>query len=443
MSNNLKYHIITFGCQMNKSDSERVRSVLEKIGFSETNDEKEADFILINTCSVRQTAEDRVYGKMVNFVKYKKNKPNLILGVTGCMPGRDKDEKLRKKLSMVDLFFPIDDIPQLSKWMSEIHPEVKEVIDIDNDYLSLQPEYTSEFQAFVPIQTGCNQFCTYCTVPYSRGQERYRPVAEILSEIEKLNEKKYKEVTLLGQAVNSYHPKDQDNFSRNNPYQDNFAALLWEINQFTNIERIHYTAPHPNFMNDEIVDALTLPKHLNYLHLPVQSGSNKILQTMNRKYAREDYLAVIDKIKKKVPGIALGTDIIVGFCGETEKDFQDTVDLYKDVEFDISYTAIYSPRSGTAAYKIMQDNLSRQEKKKRWWTLQKLMEEITWEKNQYYKNKVVSVLVEKCEQNMCSGNSGEMKVVKFIGDSHMIGQIVRVKINRAEEWVLHGEIVKD
>jgi len=392
MKKELKYHIITMGCQMNKSDSERIKSVLERLGFSETADRNEADFILINTCSVRQTAEDRVYGLMRGFAQLKKENPRLIVAITGCMAGRDKKNEIREKLPMVDLFFPIDDLPNLPKWISELNPEVEIISDVESDYLGLHPKYSSKFQAFVPIQTGCNQFCAYCVVPYARGRERYRSVREVMNEIRDLDNKKYKEITLLGQAVNSYQPADTQEFSKNNPYKDNFAALLWEINQLPNIARAHFTAAHPLHINDEQIDALALPKQVNYLHLPVQSGDNEILKKMNRKYTREDYLDIIKKIRKRCPDIALGTDIIVGFCGETEEQFQNTLDLYKQADFDISYTAMYSPRSGTAADKNFPDDVPIEDKKKRWWTLQKSMEENTFRKNQKFLNKEVEVL---------------------------------------------------
>ncbi len=440
MKKELKYHIITMGCQMNKSDSERVRSLLERLGFFETDNREEADFILINTCSVRQTAEDRVYGLMKEFARLKKNNARLITAVTGCMAGRDKDNKMRKKLSEVDLFFPIDDLPNLPKWISELNPEVELISNIESDYLGLSAKFSSNFQAFVPIQTGCNQFCTYCVVPYARGRERYRPVREVMSEIIELDRKGYKEITLLGQAVNSYEPIDAQEFSNNNPYKDNFAALLWEINQLENIARVHFTAPHPLHINDEQIDVLALPKQVNYLHLPVQSGDNEVLARMNRKYTREYYLDIINKIRERVPDIVLGTDIIVGFCGETEKQFQNTVDLYKQADFDISYTAMYSPRSGTVAAKNFPDDVLLTEKKRRWWELQKIMEKNTLRKNKKFLNKEVEVLVENYKKGYCQGNSREMKTVRFKNNQDLNGEIVKVKIDKPEMWILEGNL---
>lgn len=427
---------------MNKSDSERIASLVEALGYKEAEDIDSADLIIFNTCSVRQTAEDRVLGRNRDFRRLKEKNPRLVIAVTGCMAGRDGDGQIKKRLPEVDLFFPTKDLIYLPKWLREFHPELCNTGDKLVDYLKIESRYNSSFQAFVPISNGCNNFCTYCVVPYSRGREVYRPVKDILSEIKDLDSRGYKEITLLGQVVNRYLPADEENFSKNNPYQDNFARLLWEINQFPNIKRIHFTAADPRDMNDEIIDALTLPKQVNYLHLPVQSGDNEILRRMNRNYTREDYLSVVKKLREKKPEIALGTDIIVGFCGENEGAFQNTVDLYKQADFDISYTAMYSERTGTVAAKTLKDDVSREEKKRRWEILQKLMEETVLRKNQKYVGRKVSVLVDKYENGFCYGNSSEMKLVEFPSGEDLTSKIVGVKIEKAEEWILRGELDK-
>lgn len=437
------YHIITFGCQMNKNDSERIATLLEGLGFESRSVAEDADLVLINTCSVRQSAEDRVYGLTDRLAKLKETNPRFTLAVTGCMPGRDKDGKLREKLPQVDLFFPISRLMELPKKISEIYPEIYNSPDLEKDYLRLVPKRKGTSQAYVTIQTGCNYFCTYCVVPFARGLERNRPVKDILEEARALAASGCLEITLLGQTVNSFRAFYQENFSKNNPFHDNFAALLWEVNQIPGIARIHFTAPHPRHMTDEVIDALALPKQVNFLHLPVQSGDNEILRKMNRRYTAEQYLKLIDKIKKKRPNIALGTDIIVGFSGETEEQFQKTVELYKKADFDISYHAMYSPRSGTAGYKAFDDDVPREEKRRRWRVLQDLMEDIVLRKNQTFVGKTVGVLVEKCEQKgdklFCGGNSSEMKLVTFAGTPEDVGKIIKVKINKAREWVLEGE----
>ncbi len=270
------YYLLTLGCQMNKSDSERVSSLLDRMGLREVLDEAEADVILINSCSVRQAAEDRIFGKLRDYARLKLKKPGLVVGITGCLPGRDRDGKIKAKMPGVDLYFPIRDLPLLPKWLAEHNPELATTGDAESDYLAITPRYSSERQAFVTIQTGCNKFCTYCVVPFSRGLEKNRPVKDIVTELQERAAQGMAEVTLLGQTVNAYQATDPENFSATNPYQDHFAALLWEVNQVPGIERIHYTAPHPLHMTDEVIDALALPKHVNYLHLPVQAGNDEV-----------------------------------------------------------------------------------------------------------------------------------------------------------------------
>lgn len=437
-----KYHLITFGCQMNKSDSERVASLLDRMGMNETDKEDEADLILVNSCSVRQTAEDRIFGKMRDFAALKEKNPKLVVGVTGCLPGRDRDGVIRAKMKTADLYFPIKDLPQLPRWMAELNPDLANTADVEEDYLRIVPRYAKEKQAYVSIQTGCGKFCTYCVVPFSRGTERNRPALDILREIRERTEQGTVEITLLGQTVNSYKAPDRGTFAPENPYKDDFAALLWEVNQIPGVERIHYTAPHPIHMTDEVIDALTLPKHVRYLHLPVQCGSDEVLRRMNRRYGRQFFIDMIAKIRERVPGIAIGTDIIVGFCGETEAQFEDTYTMYQACDFDISYTAMYSPRSGTAAYRAFKDDVTRQEKKRRWLRLQELMEDTVLRKNQAYVGKEVEVLVDSWDHGVASGNSREMKLTRFNAKEDLRGSTVKVRVNKAFEWMLSGDYVE-
>ena len=442
-----RYHLITYGCQMNKNDTERIARLLSDLGFKETDVEEDADLILLNTCSVRQTAENRVYGKMKDFIDLKSRRPEVIVAITGCMAGRDKNGELRRRLFAADLFFPTSEMVKLPRWIAELRPELVNTTDAITDYLKISPLRSPSAQAFVSIQTGCNKFCTYCVVPYARGLERNRPTSDVIAEIKNCAERGVKEITFLGQTVNSYRASDPESFSRANPYVasaekqgrfwNHFAALLWEANETQGIERVNWTAPHPNSMTDDVIDALALPKQVNFLHLPVQSGSNDVLFRMNRKYTREDFLRVIEKVNAARPGIAIGTDIIVGFSGETEKDFEDTVSLYREVDFDISYTAQYSPRTGTLANKLFADDVSREEKRQRWDFMQTLMKEITLRKNQALVGKTVSVLVDRVENGWAIGNSSEMKVCKFkCSDPGIIGTIVAVTVETALEWQL-------
>ncbi len=456
-----KYHLITLGCQMNKNDSERMDAILSGVGFSSTENREEADVILVNSCSVRQSAEDRVFGLMHEFAMLKETRPDLIVGVTGCMPGRDRDGKIRKRLPVADLYFPITDAPQLPRWIGELRPELVNSADIETDYLKVIPERRTFRQGFVTIQTGCNKFCTYCVVPFARGLEKNRPLVDIMKEIRDLAEHGCVEVTLLGQTVNSYRAPDPENWSVGNPYQDPFAALLWEVNQVSGISRLHFTAPHPLHMTDEVIDAMILPSHLNYIHLPVQAGDDEVLRRMNRRYTTDQFLDVVRRLRKKIPNLAIGTDIIVGFCGETRDQYLKTAELYEQIRFDISYTARYSTRSGTAAARAFKDDVDRDEKKWRWNHLQEIQERIVYEKNQAFVGKTVSVLVERHEPpaptdemlalggniidhlanlpGTCLGNSREMKLVRFSGPKELLGQIVNVKINKAEKWILDGQ----
>lgn len=450
-----KYHMVTFGCQMNKNDSERMAGLLSSLGFSAAEGEEDADLIITNTCSVRQSAEERIYGKQQDWAKLKENNPDLIVAVTGCMAGRDLTGEIRRKLPTVDLFFPTRDMINLPRWIAGLRPELANSTDLAEDYLKIRPLRAPSAQAYVTIQTGCNKYCTYCVVPYARGLEKNRLAADILGELRELAAQGVIEVTLLGQSVNSYVAADPGAFSADNPYTtspidptrappsaNHFAALLWEANNISGLERIHWTAAHPISMNDEIVDALALPKQVNYLHLPVQSGNDEALRRMNRKYTRAEFLAIIGKIKAKRPDIALGTDIIVGFPGETAEQFEDTVSLYRECDFDISYPAQYSQRSGTLGARLFPDDVTAEEKRRRWDVLQSLMEETALRKNQYYVDKVVNVLVEGIADGRGHGNTREMKFATFpCFDQSLVGKEVPIKINAAMAWQLQGELV--
>lgn len=437
----LKFHLVTYGCQMNKNDSERIAGLLSGLGFASTEEEERADLIIVNTCSVRQSAEDRVFGKMKDYGKLKTKNPNLLVAVTGCMAGRDPKGEFRAKMAPVDFYFPTPQMVHLPRWIAELRPDLVNSAVLEDDYLKIRPLRVPSAQAFVTIQTGCNKFCTYCVVPYARGLEVNRPVRDILNEIEELLARGVIEITLLGQTVNSYRAPDPQTFSAANPYRDHFAALLWEINQSPGLRRLHWTAAHPNSMTDEVIDALTLPRQVNYLHLPVQAGSDAVLFRMNRKYTREKYLEVIRKVREKKPNIALGTDIIVGFSGETEAQFEETVSLYEACDFDISYTAQYSPRSGTLGFKLFKDDVSKDEKKRRWERLQALMEQTTKRKNQTFVDTVTDVLVERIENGFASGLSPELKLVRFPAtDESLIGTVVPVRIHQGLEWQLNGKL---
>lgn len=457
------YHLITFGCQMNKNDSQRLASLLQSMGFVYEEEKEQADLVLVNTCSVRQSAEDRVFGLVRSLTETKKQRPKMMIGITGCMPGRDRDGAIQKRLPMVDLYFPTAQMGQLPRWIGELRPELVNSPDLIEDYMKITPERHSTAQAFVSIQTGCNKFCTYCVVPFARGLEKNRPLADLLEEVRDVIAHGCQEVTLLGQTVNSYRAPDPEVFSKQNPYKDHFAALLWEMNQFPEITRLHFTAPHPLHMSDEVIEAMTLPAHLNFIHLPVQSGDDDMLRRMNRRYTSAQFVDVVKRLREKCPTIAIGTDIIVGFSGESEEAFEKTVELYEKIRFDIAYIGQYSVRSGTAAWRAFKDDVSQDEKKRRWNVIQQMQKRIVLEKNQAFVGQTVSVLVERHEPpkiteemlalpgnirdliaqqpGTCYGNSREMKLVRFPGTKELVGTIVEVKINRADTWLLEGEKV--
>lgn len=367
-----KYFIRTFGCQANKSDSQRIAGDYEARGWTEVSDWKVADNIIINTCAVRQRAEDRVLGFLKNIVDYyKRDKPKIIL--TGCMIHHGKT-KLLDTLPMVDEILPINEVG-----------------------FNQQVVRKDKLHAWVPISSGCNSFCTYCIVPYARGREVSRPAIDIMQEVKKLAKSGYREITLLGQNVNSWGlekigigyrkilmhksnplklkdiPSNQSQYKTNNQKLP-FVTLLRRLSNIKEIKVIRFMTSNPWDFQDELIDEIASNKKIDrFIHLPVQSGSNKILRLMNRGYTRQDYLGLINKLKKKIPGIQLGTDIIVGFPGETDKDFNDTVNLAGQVKWNIAFVAKYSPRPGTASHKLYEDSVSAQIKKKRWEILDDLI----------------------------------------------------------------------
>lgn len=434
------FFILTLGCQMNKSDSERLTAALERQGGHAVT-EALADVLVVNACSVRQTAIDRVHSALDRWKTRQRHQPQLLTVLTGCVLPHDK----QLFTDRFDLVTGIGEWHQLVATLQERfgHPDVQPssgaLSQEVNDYLAATPHYRSNFSAYVPISTGCNKFCTYCAVPYTRGREWSRPVEQVLTEVRQLASRGWKEIILLGQTVNAYQPADRSSLAAANPYTDPFAALLWEINTIPGLDRVFFTAPHPNHLTEEGIDALKLPVLVNWLHLPVQAGDDQVLQRMNRPYTAESYITLVDRIRQTKPDIALATDIIVGFPGETETQFQRTVELYRRCQFDISYTAKYSPRVGTVAERRLADDVPAAEKKRRWQVLHELMEEITLAKNQRYHHQIVSVLVDTYTNGQCQGNSREMKRVEFPGTAAQVGTVVAVKIDQPLCWVLRGQ----
>ncbi|PKL72683.1 tRNA (N6-isopentenyl adenosine(37)-C2)-methylthiotransferase MiaB [Candidatus Kuenenbacteria bacterium HGW-Kuenenbacteria-1] len=380
------YKIITFGCQMNISDSERITTVLEKMKYQPTLDENKANLILINCCSVKQKAIDRIFGQEKNFAKLKKKNPSLIIALTGCILKKDK-KKFKNK---VDLIFDIRELSQLKSILLSFQTKsdspsnkVKESLNpfgkINSaNYFHIKPSYSNKTIAYVPIMTGCNNFCSYCIVPYTRGREISRSSEEILKEIKNLIKKERKEIILLGQNVNSYKSNVKCQMSNVKTTSKkskfiNFPSLLKMINEISGDFKISFMTSHPKDMSNELINTMAkCEKIKKELHLPVQSGDNEILKKMNRKYTVKNYLNLVQKIRKKIPKIFISTDIIVGFPGETKKQFENTVKLCKKIKFNKAFISQYSPRAETVAFKLKND-VSKEEKKKRWKILNEII----------------------------------------------------------------------
>ncbi len=428
-----KYFITTYGCQMNVSDSERVAALLEAMNFVPGTAESDADVLIYNTCSVRQKSENRILGSRDKWQLLKKNNPNLVIGVTGCMVAH-KGYNFKRKLPEVDITFDIQELPTLPGKLAEVMGVDLQMPEY-SDYLTINPKTKNQFQIFVPIMTGCNNFCSFCIVPFTRGRERSRSVSEIVAEIKSFAEKGAKEVTLLGQNVNSFRGLND----AGKPTK--FSALLYQVAEIPGIERIFYTSPHPKDMKDDMLQAHSEIKKLcPTVHLPVQSGSSAVLKRMNRFYTKESFLALVERFYQAVPGITITTDMIVGFCGETEAEFQDTLDLYRQARFDLVYLGMYSPRPHSLAYKMV-DDVPTAEKKRRFEVLHALQEEITEEKNQRYIGQVESVLVDKIKGGVASGRSHHFKYVEFPAGEVKLGDIVSVLIDQSLTWVLRGKLV--
>jgi len=457
----MKYHIQTFGCQMNYSDTERVETVLEKNGYAKAKTLEEVDLFIFNTCSIRQKGEDRVHGLLGKLAQYKKANPRLLIGITGCMvrqtSSRNSENNVKDKLLTtafnLDFVFRINDTHKLAEVLAEAEPQLElqgaEEKPSENrtDYLKVDPKYSSKIQAFVPIQIGCDKYCTYCIVPYSRGREESRDLAEIVSECRKLVENGCKEITLVGQTVNSYGLSDLDKKSaRFTDFTEQpFIKLLKELNALSELglSRLRYTSPHPRDFTDELIEAHANLKTLcPYIHLPVQAGDNTVLAKMNRKYTVEHYRGIIEKIKTRLPNCVISTDIIVGFCGETDEQFENTFNLFQDLKFDHAFIARYSTRKETVSEKYFQDDVTKEKKAERWNRLNDLLVATSTHKNQAYEGQELEVLVERFNTltKELEGRSREYKLVQFKGDESQVGKIQQVKILKGLPWVLKGEI---
>jgi tRNA-2-methylthio-N6-dimethylallyladenosine synthase len=435
-----KYLIQTHGCQANEADTEVLSGLLEEQAFIKSNSIEETDVLIINTCAIRENAENKVFGELGRLKSYKKVNPDLIIAVAGCMPQEeDVVERILKKYQHVDIVFGTHNVNKFIEYLHYVMVEKKRLIEVyskEGDIIENLPQARDHrFKAWVNIMFGCDEFCTYCIVPYTRGRERSRQKDYIIREVKALLNNGYKEITLLGQNVNSYGLDFKDsNYS--------FANLLEDLAKL-DIPRIKFTTSHPKDFSDDIIEIVAKYDNIiPFIHLPVQSGSNTVLKKMNRKYTKEDYLTLVDKIYDKIPNISLTTDIIVGFPTETEEDFLETLDLVRKSKFEGAYTFVYSPRKGTPAASY-ENNISKEEAKSRLHRLNELVNEGYRRGNKRFEHETVKVLVEgpsKTKSDVLSGYTENNKLVNFKGDSSIIGEIVEVYIEEAKTWSLYGMI---
>ena len=436
-----KAFIRTFGCQMNVNDSEYIIGQLAKLGYSTTEDILESNLILLNTCCVRAKVENKIFSLIGKIKKIKENNPDVILGVCGCMAQKEK-ENIFERAPHVDFIFNPSQIDNLEKIVNFIKYNNKKYISCGNT-----PEFSlnrapikrgSKISAWIQIMRGCNNYCSYCVVPYTRGPEQSRGVSEILSEVEDLAKNKYKEIYLLGQNVNSY--------GNGLSQPVTFSKLLELINNINGIERIRFTTSHPKDFSFALIETIKkCNKICNHIHLPIQSGSSKILKIMNRKYDIDYYKNIIKEIRNIIDNIAITTDIMVGFPGETEDDFMDTLRVFKELEFDEAYTFIYSNRENAIA-SLLPDQVPLQVKKERLWKLIDLQKKISAKINKKLEGEIFEVLVDKKSkrniENQFSGRTWTNKTVVFTSKQNLLGQLVKVKIIKSTAWTLYGEPIK-
>lgn len=443
LNKNPKYIILTMGCQLNENDSEKLSGMIEKMGYTNTENIEEADLIVFNTCCVRENAEDKLFGKLGEAKKIKE-KRGTIIAIGGCMM-QEKHivDKLQKSYPFFDIVFGTHTLHKFPQDLYNVilnKKRIEDIIDIDGEIIEGLPiKRNDNIKASVTIMYGCNNFCSYCIVPYVRGRERSRKPEDIINEVRELADKGYKEITLLGQNVNSY----MRNEVLENEKITSFAKLLYAVNEIKGIERIRFISPHPKDFTEDVIDAIKkCDKVCKLIHLPLQSGNSRVLKEMNRKYTKQQYLELVEKMKKEIPNLTLSTDIIVGFPGETDEDFEDTLDVVKKVNFEQVYMFIYSRRVGTPADR-MQNQVPEEQKHIRFEKLKKLVEEQIEEKNKKYINTIQKVLVEgksKNNEDMLTGRTDSNKVVIFKGNDNLIGQIINLKIVSEHMWYLKGEV---
>ncbi|HNY93253.1 MAG TPA: tRNA (N6-isopentenyl adenosine(37)-C2)-methylthiotransferase MiaB [Flexilinea sp.] len=439
----MKYYIWTEGCQMNVADSQRLASALERLGYSESPIIEEADVIVLNTCMVRQSAEDKAIGRLSSLKPLKKKNPDLVLGVMGCMVGFKDQTEIRKKLPYVDVFAPPSNPKPIIDFLirQEYIGEASASRNVETDMvwepgkLTLPASRRKKTVAgFIPIVYGCSHACAYCIIPYKRGAERSRNPQEILDHARSLAEQGVKEVTLLGQIV--------DRYGLDTAGYPTLAELLREIHEIPGIERIRFLTSHPNWITDELLDTVReLPKVMKHIEVPAQAGNNTVLENMRRGYTDEEYRNLISHIREKIPGVSIGTDIIVGFPGETEAQFEDTFRQLADLKLNVVHLARYSPRKGTLSERTMLDDVSDEEKWRRFRTVETLQERIATELHAALEGKILPVLFEEKQKGRWMGRTEHMDLVYVESESDLTGLILPVKINWTGPWTMIGELV--
>ena len=434
--------ISTFGCQMNEEDSEKLSGMLKRIGYERTENREEASIIIFNTCCVRENAENKVYGNLGALKRQKKENPDLIIAICGCMmQQKGKADAILEKYPYVDIIFGTHNSYKFPEYLNRVKTEgvqIKEIIDKETEIVEGLPiDRKSDAKAFVTIMYGCNNFCTYCIVPYVRGRERSRKPEDIENEIRELVGKGYKEVTLLGQNVNSYGKGLEEEIT--------FDKLLRRINEIDGLERIRFMTSHPKDLTLDVVYAIRdCDKICEQIHLPVQSGSNRILKEMNRHYTKEQYIELAKTIRREIPDVTFSTDLIVGFPGETEEDFNETLELVKEVRYDAAFTYIYSRRNYTPADK-MENQIPEEVKHERFKRLLKISNAGIAVGNKEAEGKTYEVLVEgfsKNDDSKLTGRTRNNRLVNFEGGEELIGKLINVKIVKANSFSLLGEVVK-
>ena len=467
---NPQYYILTMGCQLNENDSEKISGMIENMGYTLTDDILDADLVVYNTCCVRENAEEKLFGKLGE-VKKQKEAKGTIIAIGGCMMQEKHIVDKIKKSYKYDVIFGTHTLQNFPKDLYNAiieNKKITDIWDIDGEIIEGLPiKRADNIRASVTIMNGCNNFCTYCIVPYVRGRERSRAPEDILNEIKELASQGYKEITLLGQNVNSYMRVEREkakaeerggklkdgndceiikkNALSNASKIDSFAKLLRAVNEIDGIEKIKFISPHPKDFTDDVIDAIRdCDKVSKFIHLPLQSGSTEVLKVMNRVYTKEQYLELVEKMKERIPNVKFSTDIIVGFPGETEEDFEYTLDVVRKVKFEQIFMFIYSRRKGTPADK-MKNQVPEEVKHKRFDKLKALYEEILKQNNDEYIGTTENILVEgysKTNDKLLTGRTDTNKVIVFEGDSSLIGKTIPIKIISEHMWYLRGEVIK-